>query len=122
VVDRPEETFEGYRDGKAYDAFMSRKYRRANQAYVDAYKRKFFCCQNPDCEEDGPNEGKMRKGFEVCFDFDHIERVEKWKAIGEIVHNGKTLKTNKPLLDAELAKCRLLCVNCHKQRNPLDDT
>ena len=123
MADRPEEAaWVGPTDCPAYRAFMCRKYRRDKQNYVDAYKRTFFCCQNPDCEEDGPTDGKMRKGFEVCFDLDHIERAEKVDEIGDLVHNNTTLKTTKPLLDAELAKCRLLCLNCHRERNPWDDT
>lgn len=47
-----------------------------------------------------------------CFDFDHIETELKRNCIGKMV-NQYSLKTFFQCIDSELAKCRLLCANCH---------
>jgi hypothetical protein len=123
VVDRPEEEeWVGPTDCPAHKASWSRKNRRENQAYVDAYKREVGYCQHPSCPRDGPNKGKIEKGYEVCSDFDHIERAKKLAAISKIVNSGLPLKTTQPLLDAELVGTRVLCRNCHAERDPLEDT
>lgn len=85
---------------------MHRKNRREKQAY----KRKVGFCQHPSCPRDGPN--KIEKGYEVCY---HVERAKKLNS--KLVANTKTAK---PLIDAELVGTRVLCVNCHRERNPMD--
>jgi hypothetical protein len=48
---------------------------------------------------------EVEAGFEMCFDFDHIDQSTKKNDISAMVCNGASKKT----LDAEIAKCRLLC-------------
>jgi hypothetical protein len=45
-----------------------------------------------------------------CMDFDHLEGEEKSFCIGEIT------KSNKGTLLAEIAKCDIVCANCHRIR------
>ena len=53
---------------------------------------------------------KVEAGFEMCFDFDHIDQSTKKNSISNMLRSGASQKT----LDAEIAKCRLLCCYCHK--------
>jgi hypothetical protein len=55
-------------------------------------------------------ERKVEEGFEMCFDFDHINPKTKKNNISTMVCN----RASQKALDAELAKCRLLCCYCHK--------
>jgi len=98
---------------------------REKQAYVNAYKLKLAKCQYADC-------GRILTAETVrSFDLDH--RDPRTKATREthphliakghnsgvsgIVANRKTsLAEVKDALDKELAKCDLLCANCHKCR------
>lgn len=47
----------------------------------------------------------------IAMDFDHV-RGEKHKEISVLVKNSAPIKT----LMAELAKCELVCANCHRVR------
>ena len=44
-------------------------------------------------------------------DFDHV-RGEKWMKLSQLVTRSVTRAT----LDAEIAKCDLVCANCHRER------
>jgi hypothetical protein len=46
----------------------------------------------------------------VCFDYDHINRDDKYKTIAFLTKQGRSKKT----LDKEVKKCQLLCCNCHR--------
>ena len=89
--------------------------------YVDSVKRSVGCCQYPDCGR------KVVFGNEQSFDWDH--RVESTKCkgglfgknggVGGLVTNhtkAASLDKVQHLLDAEMAKCDLLCHNCHNSR------
>ena len=40
--------------------------------------------------------------------------------ISDLCGNAFCFATAKPLIDAEIAKCRLLCSNCHRTRRKWD--
>lgn len=101
---------------------------REKQAYVNAYKLKLAQCQYDGC-------GRVVTAATVrSFDLDH--RDPRTKATREthpeliakgytgggvsgIVNNPKTsLAEVKDALDEELAKCDLICTNCHICRKP----
>jgi hypothetical protein len=58
--------------------------------------------------------------YEQCYDWDHIKEADKGRAIGKIVCDRRCFATSKPEIDAERAKCRLLCKNCHNTRSQWD--
>lgn len=49
---------------------------------------------------------------EVCMDFDHRDPSKKLEAISRMVHRAVSWER----LEAELAKCDLVCSNCHRIR------
>ena len=55
------------------------------------------------------------------FEFAHLDASDKVTCVSRICGNCQSLETARPLLDAEMSKCRLICSNCHKletrQRN-----
>ena len=98
---------------------------REKEAYVNAHKLKLGRCQYPDCPRVVTAETVR------AFDLDHRdptkqatrathpELIGKGRAggVSAIVQNSKTsLAEVKDALDAELAKCDLLCGNCHRCR------
>jgi hypothetical protein len=91
------------------------------QKYVDAEKLRRGCCMT--CER------KVTPATVVAFDFDHRVPETKMKGkgtlagkgggVGGLVNNcakAAALGQIKDLLDAEMAKCDLLCANCHKRK------
>lgn len=86
------------------------------QQYVDAAKRrigKCAACARP-----------VVRGKEVMHDFNHLDeatkskggRFGKWGGVAGLVrnpNNAATLDKVKSLLDDEMAKCNLLCRDCH---------
>ena len=55
------------------------------------------------CEEDDP----------ACLDYHHREETEKVMTVSEMVTHGYS----KDRLRAEIAKCVLLCANCHRKEH-----
>jgi len=106
---------------KQYTAKHSATIRYPKQAYVDAEKlRRAHCLQ---CERPVTAETAF------AFDFDHRDPMTKMKGeetlagttggVGGLVSNcakAASLSKIKGLLDAEMAKCDLLCANCHKRK------
>ena len=113
-------------------------YREDKRNYVNGIKREVGACERPDCPRDGPSAGRCVPGFEACYDWDHVDPTTKGRSIAEIVHNTRSLPTDKPELLAEIGlppdfdvdtdemppvaerRCRLLCRNCHKTRKDWD--
>jgi hypothetical protein len=90
---------------KTCDSFRAQQIRKERAEYVNNKKRNVFKkCQNQNCERE------VKEGFEMCFDFDHLDPKTKKNSISRMVCSGASHKA----LDAELAKCRLLCCYCHK--------
>ena len=88
--------------------------------YVNGLKRAVGRCERPDCPRDGPSGGVCKEGYEQCYDWDHVEEADKGRGIAQIVADGRCFATAKPEIDAERAKCRLLCRNCHNTRHQWD--
>ena len=71
--------------------------------------------------QDIVNKIKMEIGFcNFCnmkvvrpyhFDFDHIDRTEKFANISDLASRGRSVK----LIKSEIEKCRLLCCECHQR-------
>ena len=95
------------------EAQHARRYRDEKQAYVNKKKLALKSCAECDLQvtEDRVN----------SFEFAHLDASDKVKSIANICGNCQSLETARPLLDAEMSKCRLICSNCHKletrQRN-----
>lgn len=48
----------------------------------------------------------------VCMDFDHRDGVEKLKEVSRLVYT-----TSVDVVLAEIAKCDVVCANCHRLRS-----
>ena len=107
-------------DRKFDKARFKATYRMEKRDYVNGLKRAVGRCERPDCPCDGPSGGECKEGYEQCYDWDHIDPATKGRGISNIVTDRRTLATTKPEIDAERAKCRLLCRNCHKTRSEWD--
>jgi len=113
-------------------------YREDKRAYNNSIKREVGVCERPECPCDGPSGGRCVAGFEVCYDWDHVDRTTKGRSISNIVTDRRSFATAKRELLAELGlppdfdvasddippvaerRCRLLCRNCHKTRKEWD--
>ena len=107
-------------DEKFNKAKRNGKYRMEKRDYVNGLKRAVGRCERPDCPRDGPSGGECKADYEQCYDWDHIEEADKGRNIADIVAERRSLATAKPEIDAEWAKCRLLCRNCHITRSQWD--
>ena len=47
----------------------------------------------------------------VCYDFDHLPQYEKIDSLSQLAKSGSWLR-----LYAEVAKCEVVCANCHRIR------
>ncbi len=47
----------------------------------------------------------------VVLEFDHVRGV-KYRGVSALVHNGYPWRT----IEAEIAKCEVVCANCHRRR------
>lgn len=73
-----------------------------NRQYVWDYLKQHPCIE---CGEDNP----------VCLEFDHREPDDKCCNISNLVNKLASFKR----LDEEIAKCDVLCSNCHKKRTAI---
>jgi hypothetical protein len=94
--------------------YQRRKNRLEKQGHVNEHKISKGTCEHPLCCD--PNTGLPRvitaanvHGFHCA----HIDEVDKEHTIGHLVHNTQSLRTAKPTIDRELAKCKVYCANCH---------
>lgn len=87
-----------YQENKDYYFRKSEEYKDRAQAFVNALK------DNPclDCEIKYPH---------YVMDFDHREDEEKVRNIAEMVR-----RSGRKKLEEEIAKCDLVCANCHRER------
>jgi hypothetical protein len=57
---------------------------------------------------------KVTRDNYICFDFDHRDPIQKSFAV-----SSKSRDVAKATLEAEFAKCDLVCANCHRLRTHL---
>lgn len=99
-----------------YFARRRAKIRYPKQQHVDARKRAIGTCAT--CAR------RVLPGTEPAFEFNHLDEATKCKGglfgqfggvSGLVGNNAKAAALDRvqELLDAEMAKCELLCANCH---------
>ena len=74
--------------------------KRRNQVFVQEYKRSRSCVR---CGESEP----------CCLDFHHIDPSLKVDAVPEMVNRGFGIAR----IVEEIAKCIILCANCHRKKH-----
>ncbi|QPB44263.1 hypothetical protein [Medusavirus stheno T3] len=84
----------------------NKRLRERNAEYVR--NRKFECGRCELCGLAVPTNDPQET---VAFDYDHLDRTTKKGSISQMA--GTT--TSKRALEEEIAKCRLLCANCHRK-------
>lgn len=97
------------------------EYKAKKREFNNGLKRDIGKCERLDCPGDGPSGGKCSEGFEQCYDWDHEDPGEKEDEISKLVCDTRCPDTVEPLIEAEVAKCRLLCKNCHNTRADWDE-
>lgn len=75
---------------------MKRARRHALKAWLTAHKRELFCRT---CGQDHP----------ACLVFHHLEPATKELGVADAVRRG----WGRDRILAEMAKCTVLCANCH---------
>lgn len=78
---------------------LTKQRNKINRDFILEYKN-----THP-CEDCGISDYRV-------LEFDHIDPSTKSHNIGEMIHKGLALTTIKE----EVAKCRVLCANCHRIR------
>ena len=96
------------------NVYRNRKYKTEKQDYVNKHKMSKKTCQHPLCHDPATGLPRVITPANVhAFQCAHVDEVDKEHAIGQLVHNTQSLKTAKPTIDRELAKCNVYCANCH---------
>jgi hypothetical protein len=80
--------------------------RQRNMAFVNQVKLEIGGCQ--ECNRKVTS---LDPALCSCFEFDHVDRTTKIDGISAMANGGRSIDVIK----REIAKCRLLCVNCHKK-------
>ena len=88
-----------YQRNKASHIAYVRKREKKIRAWFKEYKQSIVC-------------EKCGETHTACLEFHHIDPKEKKFALGRVSH-----KSSKKILLAEIAKCRVLCANCHRKEN-----
>ena len=89
-------------------AKWNRRYKDEKQTYVNDIKMGIGGCRK--CPKRIHGRGHCFK-----FEFGHWDATDYKCKVAQIVASRTTLKTAKPLLDEEIARCRLLCHDCHRE-------
>jgi hypothetical protein len=76
----------------------TRRAKERNRRYVWKYLESHPCVE---CGEGDPR----------VLDFDHLDRSTKRDTMASLKRSSRSIKT----LDEEIAKCRVLCANCHRK-------
>jgi len=122
--DLPNGKWNGTRkERSAYHKKRKRVERLKKKAYVDNIKLNYVNSSGNvgECEECImeviPHGSKWRpeyNGYPHVFQFAHRSELDKEDGVGELVRSGRSLKTEKPKIDREIARSRLLCMCCAK--------
>ena len=72
------------------------EYNKERRLWIEEYKLEHGCCK---CGY---------KEHAAALDFNHINPLEKSFGIGE------SMSKSRELVEAEIAKCEVLCANCHR--------
>jgi hypothetical protein len=106
-----------------------KKFTKCNQSKVVALAMNYLAVIATGVKYDNRHVADMIKvsaGCAVCgmnefpcaLDFDHVNTITKYRnASGKIVHLADMIKGNRYSIAtvlAEIAKCRVLCANCHR--------
>jgi len=95
-------TAEYHREWYKKNAGRRKELVRANQARVKKWLRDYKdTCECSECGEDHP----------ACLDFHHIDPDTKYKEVTTMAHNANSIDKIKE----EIAKCVVLCSNCHRK-------
>lgn len=87
-----------YQNNKDYYANRNKALKARNKEFLDKFKSETPCA---DCN----------KTYPPCvMDFDHLNGDEK------LIEISKMLNYSRPGLEKEIAKCELVCSNCHRIR------
>ena len=116
----PKATDEFYRQGKQLSGACKPCYRERQRGYESTPKPEKLQRSAAhlraivNAAKDAPCADCGGRFHPVAMDFDHI-RGEKRNDIGRMVWRG----VSEAVLRAELAKCELVCANCHRVRTHL---
>ena len=83
-----------------------RRYKLEKRAYVDEIKLRIGACEG--CAR------PVTKATCTGFEFAHVDETQKEYNVARLKSNGLSLASTIPLIDTEVARCRLLCSCCHK--------
>jgi len=100
--------------------------RRKKKAYVDNIKLNYVNSSGNvgECEECImeviPHGSKWRpeyNGYPHVFQFAHRSELDKEDGVGKLVRSTRSFKTEKPKIDKEIARSRMLCMCCADAEN-----
>lgn len=92
-----------YQENKEKLILKARTRRRETRDWLDELKSSLHCQR---CPEDDP----------VCLDFHHRDRTEKDFSLYRAASTGYS----RERILAEIAKCDVLCSNCHRKEHKAD--
>jgi len=113
-------------EAAAYDKKWHLVEKLKKKAYVDNLKLNYVNSSGNvgECEECImeviPHGSKWRPeytGYPHVFQFAHRSELDKDDGVGELVHSCRSLKTEKPKIDKEIARSRMLCMCCADAEN-----
>ncbi len=88
------------------DEFIQEKRERVRSNRIEAREYVFLYLATHPCVECGETDP-------VVLEFDHINPEEKDKSIAQMIQEGVPIAT----LEREIAKCQVLCANCHRRKS-----
>jgi len=100
--------------------------RRKKQAYVDDIKLNYVNAAGNvgECEECimdvipyGSEWRPQYNGYPHVFQFAHRSELDKEEGVAKLVHSRRSFETEKPLIDREIRRSRMLCMCCADTEN-----